>query len=429
MTDSFALRLDDRATAISLCALFAFVAMAIVFGHRGVAPAIMLMGLVTAARPKVWVDGWRTFGWPLRPDRPSAVASAATFAFVLWIAATDIWSPTLGGWRLALNVLVPILCAGALCWLAGELTLSWRRRVAAGFAAMTAFAGALLLIEGLGSGSLRAVVPPTDESPGRIRDMIALGRGMTALAPMVPPAAIIVWVLTGSRLAGFALAAGVFAGSLTLPIAANVLALIVGAAAFVAGLLLGRRTPVALTLAVLASIAAALTLAPSIPPLPTGSILANVTPLSWSQRTIIWRETARRAEECQPYGCGAEFARAIHAEGVMTAAPGSSVPLSVMPTHPHNVPLEIWLELGAVGIALLLCMLIAAGWAWSQIITPSLIQASVAAVTMIGVTSFLVEASVWQVWRLSALGLGGFGCTLAAALLADARPPRQSREH
>ncbi len=424
MTNRLALRLDDRATAISLSALCAFIALAVVFSHRGVAPAIMLMGLVVAARPKLWADGWRSFGWPVRPDHPSTVAGAATFIFVLWIAATDIWSPTLGGWRLALNILVPILCAGALCWLAGELAPNWRRRVAAAFAAMTALASVLLLIEGIGSGSLRAIVPPADESPGRIRDMIALGRGMTALAPMVPPATVIVWVLTGSRLAAFGLAAVALAGSLTLPIAANVLAFIVGAAAFVAGFLLGRRTPMALTLAVLMSIAAGLTLAPSIPTPPTGSILASVTPLSWSQRTIIWRETARRAAECQPFGCGAEFARAIHAEGVMTAAPGSAVPLPVMPTHPHNVPLEIWLELGAVGIALLISMVLAAGWAWSRAVTPSLIQGSVAAVVMIGVTSFLVEASVWQVWRLSAIGLGGFGCALAAALLADGRSPR-----
>lgn len=421
MGGSIALRLDDPVMARTLLALFALTALAIVFAHRGVAPAFMLMALMAAMRSRLWVDGWRAFGWPLRLDRPSTLLGATAAAFVAWIAATDFWSPVDGGWRLALNILAPILCAGAMCWLAGNLADRSLRRVASGFAAMVVVASSLVVFEGVSVGALRAIVPPVDTSPDRVRDFISLGRGVTALAPMTPPAALIVWRLTGSRLAAVALAASVFAGAVMLAIAANVVALIVGAAAFGAGLALGRLAPLAMTICAIASVMGGAFVSPAISPLADGSVLEAVAPPSWTQRTIIWREAARRAEDCQPFGCGAEYARAIHAEGGMVEMPGSPIPLPVMPTHPHNVALEIWLELGAVGLALFILMLLAAGWAWSRLGAPPLVQASVAAVVAIGVVSFLVEASFWQVWRLCALGFGAFGCALAAGLLAHHR--------
>ena len=100
----------------------------------------------------------------------------------------------------------------------------------------------------------------------------------------------------------------------------------------------------------------------------------------------------------------------------MVDVPGAPVLLSVSPNHPHNVFLQIWLELGLPGVAA------TAAFIWfglSALMRAQLsraVGAASAGAFVAIVVSVMVEGSLWQVWRLAAMALAASGVALAHML-------------
>lgn len=399
-------RLVDGAFIIGFAA-FAWLA---VFGHRGVAPATGLMALAAIRRPdfrraaRTLLDQGR-----FSPD-PTAIALIAMCGFSVWIAITAFWSPIAGAEWLGLTILASAIAAAALVFEGLYAAPKRARRLAALYAAAVGVAAAALMFEGLSGGYLRSIIPPTDESPLRWRDMTALGRGVTAVAPLVFPAAALLRALTGSWSVAFTPAIAAFVAAIQFSIFANVVAIAAGALVFAAALARPRL--------VLKIVGAAFLFALLVSPFVAGALRAesileggaDAIDLSWAQRVIVWREAGALAiEQCFPLGCGADFARALSAQGETIEIGASGIALPQMPIHPHNLFIQIWLELGLPGVAAFGFAMFAVLWALLRVRLDSATSAAITAALSAAFISVMFEASLWQVWRLAVFALAAFG--------------------
>jgi hypothetical protein len=401
----------DRVAMAALAALIALAPLVFVFAHRGVAPLALALGAVVAARAPVWRAGVPRFLTRPDPGDPLARAGLAFLAFCLWASATAFWSPSPYAWRLSLGVLAPALAAGALVFEISRRPASEARLLAAVAEATIFAAVALLLFEALTGGFLRSVTPPADASGDRRIDMVALGRGMTALTTAFFGGVYLAVARGRSRWLLAALFAAAYVAAARFTIFANEFALAAGAATGLAALRAPRATVVALAGAGLVLLAAA----PLAARLPVNDIFAALpegAPVSWLQRLAIWKSAGAAAIDCLPWGCGAEYARSWSAAGA--TAPAAGVELPLLPIHPHDAFIEVWLELGVPGAALL-ALAIAFG---AQALLAAKLDRGALAATAACAAAFLVEClvelSIWQVWRLSALALAATLIALGA---------------
>lgn len=143
-----------------------------------------------------------------------------------------------------------------------------------------------------------------------------------------------------------------------------------------------------------ASIAALVLLAPL---LASHSALERVAErrdvsVSIYHRAAIWQFVAQRIAEKPVLGWGLHAARSM---------PGAQATISrgaeLIPLHPHNGPLQVWLELGAIG-----ALIGAALLAWLGLNVASAAQAAALAAAF---TVASVSFGLWQGWWMAALWL------------------------
>ena len=396
----------DRVSIAFLLLLFTLLPLTVVFGHRGIAPWLLLAALPAFARGDFWQSA---FGQLFdAPDirRPFFACFVAILLFCFWIFLSAFWSPR-HQFSLIFYVLGPVFVGGSVVWFSSRLPPLWAHRLSVGFVLSLAAGAGVLFFEGLTGGFLRGLVPPEGMS-----DQISLGRGVTAIAPALFPAAAITAMLAG-RPAGYALIALGFAAALANGIDANVSSMLIGVIFGILALLKPRQI---VTFVGILIIFITLTV-PLYVFLPVDSILQNfgeIVPPSWLHRIAVWQSVAARVLEGLPFGFGAEFARAwSQSTPPMIAIPGVSVPISLMPTHPHNVFLQIWLELGLPGVMFLTAAIFFGLHALRDAGLPRATMVGVAGAAGCILSSFLVEGSLWQVWRLAAIALAAMGAALA----------------
>ena len=114
-------------------------------------------------------------------------------------------------------------------------------------------------------------------------------------------------------------------------------------------------------------------------------------------RIGIWHEAARLIALKPLFGHGFDSARALSAQA--STIPGT--PWPALPLHPHNGFLQIWLELGGVGIAMTIALLAAAARAWWPMTArPMHLAVSLATLTSTAVIA-LISFGLWQYWWLA----------------------------
>ncbi len=411
----------DRASRYLLYGLFILLPLTVVFGHRGIAPWLLLASLPAFARGDFWQSAFGVLFDTPNMRNPFFAGFVAITGFCLWIFISGFWSP-IHQHRLFLNVAAPILVGGSVIWYALNLPRHWTYRLATAFALAVAGGMFVLAIEGVTDGFLRGVLPPNDPSADGSRDIIALGRGVTALVPALFPAALIVSMIWSRAAALGLLALGVIA-AFSNDVAANAVAIGAGFTAaiiaFKAPLASLRMAPIGIiALLVITPIAAALIPVEAIFETVNAQMPDAIQPQfsSWLHRLAVWNSAALRITEGLPFGYGADFARAWKETAATIEVPGSAMPLSVMPTHPHNVFLQIWLELGLPGVAAFGLFIYFGGTILQRASLPTPnVSAFLGAVAAI-IISVLVEGSLWQVWRLAAMALAGMGIALSYSL-------------
>ncbi len=375
--------------------------VAVIFTHRAIAPAIIVAGLAVALRYDLFRRGSAYFLDRGYWREPLVLAGLFYLGFCIWIGVTGFWAPRAGTAQLALGALAPVLAGGAAVWLALAAEAAVIRRWSKWILAAGVTAVALLLVEAATGGAIRHYIPYTDSSPDRVRDLIGLGRGTTIVVGVSTALVALAYDVTARRFLALILFAAMAIAAAAFPIKANVVALAFAGAAY----LIALKWPNGVLVALGALFASALLIALAAVFIPAERVIdvySSHLPASSAHRLVIWQNAAREALECLPWGCGADFARVIHQRGEQFDMASLAHPLSLLPTHPHSLFLQVWLELGLPGVLLFSA---ACSFALKALLAAPLsrLEKAAAAGAIAAFTvSALVEFSFWQVWRVSA---------------------------
>jgi O-antigen ligase len=375
------------------------------YANKGVAPLLLVLAAlalavlarqrrlgVIAAQPAFWLLG----------------------AIAAWAMLSSFWAADPGRAAIAaLAVGATFLAAMAVVAAAIEVDADWHGL--AGWQLAGLLLGALAILEYVNGHNVHAVAWRLMGQADQWRSAGA-NAGAVAMLLLFWPAAIAAW-RKGWRWGALA-ALGLAALAVTLAdsIAAK-LAFAAGVAAFAAVYWGGRRAMMAIALAAAVAVVTAPGLALL---LPAPEVVMAQTELSehargsGSHRLAIWRFSAERVLEKPLLGWGMDAARAI--PGGKGAVYGKA---EAMPLHPHNVALQTWLELGAVGAALLALLLAHIGQAIARMKTSPLVQGAAAANFVSALVVLSLSWGIWQKWWLALLGI------VAALTVAVGRDERK----
>ncbi len=393
-------------------ALFA-APVAVVLQNRAVAPIALLgfLGAVILA----WRGGWR----PSRGLVAGPVLPA--FALLAWMAAAAAWAIE------PARALDTTLRVGAMVALAALAAHAAPRVPALPLVAGVALGLAMSGFDAAAGNGLRALVRGIAEPPPQLA--FGLKNAAAVLALLLPLA---VAALPDRRLAlGLALAGG--AVVLVLPGESAKIAVLAGLGAAAAARRFPRGVPLALGGALAVGILASPVLATAV--LRPG-LDASAWPGSAAHRLMVWDFAASRIAEAPLFGHGAEASRALPGG---RDAPGAErlerfglgggraaewiARSEILPLHPHNLALQVWLELGAVGGALAAWLAWALGAAAARGPNPAGAAGALAAGSVVAMLSY----GAWQHWWVAALALAAVAAARLSGLPPSGLPPSGHR--
>ncbi|MDP1910661.1 MAG: O-antigen ligase family protein [Hyphomicrobium sp.] len=355
--------------------------------------------------------------------------AAAAAAFIAYALLTAVWSRTPAHTAYAILPLAGITIGG-LVVLASILRLDDddRRIVAKGLFVAGVVGFSFLLFERLTDiATLRWVWGMLGRPPIPIEHApLHLNRAMTVAALMAWPWAAVALRWHSLR-AGFATLAIGCAVVLTADATAPVAAIAMGVLVAIAAWIVPRLVPYAFG----AALAVGVLMGPLIPglfphPLKESAKVAFMSN-SAIHRLFIWRATADLIRERPILGYGFDTSRSFYGHNdtvpiqMRPDDPKRTYELNFepIPLHPHNMVLQVWLELGAVGalfmLAVLLSIVVAIARSGLERVEKSLCFGFFASALVIAVVSF----GAWQAWWLSALWL--CGALTAGAVLTPLR--------
>ncbi|MEM8935834.1 MAG: O-antigen ligase family protein [Pseudomonadota bacterium] len=422
----------DRMSRRLFYSLFFTLPLTAVFGHKGVAPWLLIASLPAFVRGDFWQSVFGELFDKADIREPAFAAFLAISFFCFWILLSGIWSPK-HHYALFSYVLAPALIGGSVVWYSLNLPGEWTYRLSAAFALSIVGGMIVLSFEGVTDGFLRRVLPPDEPGQSLARDLAGLGRGVTALAPALFPAAIIARTLWGRAAAAGILLFGVLA-AFSNNITANAVAIALGLCVSLIAIRAPRRT---LTAVVWLALGLLVTSPLLFAFLPVEAILETarneLSPTtqqfvsSWLHRLVAWQAISTRIIEGLPFGFGADFTRMWSLEAGMMTLPGAPGPVLAMTVHPHNIFLQIWLELGLPGV---IAFGIAMYMSLKTLINaapPAPVFAAAAGALAAILVSIMVEGSLWEVWRIAAMALAAMGVALCAALFEKLRVTPRGR--
>ncbi|MBM3516977.1 MAG: O-antigen ligase family protein [Alphaproteobacteria bacterium] len=304
-----------------------------VLASRGTVPLLgVLAVLCLTARPVR-----QRLGTLVREPLGATLAS-----FLVWALATTSWSPERAHGQSVVLSAALLALAGLVSTLAARtVPVRGARLAAGGLVWGAALLLALTAIELMSGSALLGLARALVGASGAVT--VNSINPATAILALLAVAALPVLARRSGGLAVLFLLA-VLAVLALAPMAAAAIAAALGA--LVAALAL--RAPRATTGFVLAVILLALLGAPLLRSLvdPDAAWIGEL-PASWRHRVLMWQFVAERIAERPWFGWGFDAARGI---------PGGDAELFVgaltVPLHPHNLALQVWLELGAVGAVL-----------------------------------------------------------------------------
>ncbi len=366
-----------------------------------VAPRALAILLPLAAMAAVYA-GWRS---DVRP-RFVATLSLLIAACALWAAASALWAeqPRLV-WSALAQFTVMSLAGLALMSLDHALDAKARRDIETGLLAGVAIAWLLLAAE-WASGlllerSIAARFFVREAYPAFI-----FNRGAAMLALLAWPAALI----ASRRFGPWSGVATVLAIVVLLTQFESMAALLGLAGGGIVALCALRR-PRATALALAVVLAAGTFAAPWIVRVPTGEVVAarGDVSISITHRIKIWRFVSDAIAERAALGWGLNAARELPGR----LAPGGEMRIAASTEesslHPHNVFLQVWVELGVVGAALLTLLLLHAVRAAHRLAGPDGGGRNEAAMALGTLTAGCLVAAtgygIWQAWWLAGLWL------------------------
>ena len=381
--------------------------LAVVLQSKAMAPIALVALALTV------IASWRR---DHRLPWPGGAAVAAGLALGLWGAFSAAWAIEPGraltsGLSLAAMTLLAAAAADALARddAATRRPMVWM--LAFGLVLGLGAAG----IDSMTGNAIRAGVRGLSEIPMTLAfGLKPAGSVMALLLPLavtlpMPALSRITFLLTG------AVMLAVLPGD-TAKIAA-VIGLLAAGAASLAPHVVPRLLGAGLGLLILAMPL----LVAAIPALPVERL-----PTSALHRMLIWDFTAERIAERPLLGWGMEASRTVPGgRGQPEAAaldrmrvtdPGqrrwfAEPHVQILPLHPHNGALQLWLELGAVGAAIMALLAWFLGVAAARAPSPAAATGALASAAVTAMLSF----GAWQAWWVAAMLLAAAACAALPA--------------
>ena len=314
-----------------------------------------------------------------------------------WSGATTFWALQMrdswDGWTSLTLLFVAIV----VTWGAAQQLSGAERQQIGKWAVWGLWAAlALLAIELLFDMPLARIfrsypggLPPTPET--------IFNASLGMVAAMLWPSVVWLWQ-AGQRLPAVFTVLAAFAVVFMGEGASAQLALVVASAVFFLIQVTGRKGLTVLAAAVTIGVL----IAPILPlkVISTEQIEASYPGLKHSalHRIKIWEFAAERISEKPFIGWGLDSSRNI--PGGNQIITGTE---TYMPLHPHNGVLQVWLELGAVGAALLAALLLICLMGLRKSGTPD--RAGGTAALMGVLTILCLSFGIWQNWWVATLGL------------------------
>jgi len=388
--------------AFPIAVALAVAPLAVVLQSKAMAP-IGLAGLAVA----VIAHLRNTRSLP-RPRGPAAMAG---IALGLWAATTALWAIEPGralGAGLSLAGMA-LLAAGAATAVR-DIEEAARRRLVLALGAGLALGLAAAAADALTGHAIRAGVRGLREVPATL--VFGLKPAGSVMALLLPFAVALPWPVLPRALLLIAGAAVLVA----LPGDTAKIAALLGLAAAGATALAPRLAPRLLGAGLAAVVLVMPLLVAAIPSFPVERL-----PASALHRMLIWDFTAARIAERPVLGWGMESSRTI--PGGRDNPPAETLArmrvtdpallrwfaapqVQILPLHPHNGALQVWLELGGIGA------LIAAALAWLLGVAAARAPCPPAAAGVLasaGVTAML-SFGAWQAWWVAAMLLAATAC-------------------
>lgn len=348
----------------------------------------------------------------LRKDPPWEALLAALF--VGWAALSWTWSPYDRPDQ-AFKLIAGIPLYAAMAFAIANLQGRWRARAEAMFLFIAFMASIYLftefvnegeatlaykiLIEGAPAGALH-----TTNEVNR-----SLGHGGLLAILFAGPAAALAW-RGGGPLIGLLLLAITGMMSLGFELEVNTVAFIAAAGAAA----LAYAWPRGALSAIFGGMAGAFIVVPLTLPSVAGALPESIRarlPESWEIRLEIWRFTGDLLSARPWTGWGLDAGRVIEGEAEIRGTVQQLLPL-----HPHNAPLQVWMETGAFGAILIAFALVMMGGRIAGAPLLSRLQAASIAWVAIAYFCFIFFSyGIWQEWHAAALALAVAGTTFLSA--------------
>jgi len=373
-------------TAWVLTVAFALAGPVVSMAPLGMAPLTIAGALIAVVTERIWGRRWPS---------PRLLASVLVAVLIAWCALTLIWDikPPDGARKLIDLVLV----LGALLGYLGLAPLAdneQKRRLSLALVGGVAIGLILLCIEtGLDFPIFRAIFGNGDP---RLIDGVQAKRATDALPLAVWPAALAL-VRLGKKWFGVALVV-VFTGTCAVLTASSAT---LGMAVSLAILVLGVASPLwTRRLVALAVVLAFVLVVPaSIYAYREGASTSHMVKNSGRHRMEIWDFAARKTLDRPLFGHGFNASRFVPNDGEVSQFRGPGYP--IIPLHPHNALLQIWLELGVVGVAIATALLLTALNAigrWPPLSARFALAGYAAGLVVAG-----LAFGIWQTWWMATL--------------------------
>jgi O-antigen ligase len=380
-----------------------FSGVAAIAGGLPLPPFIALGGII--AMP------WRPI-LAMRKDPPWEALLAVLF--VGWAALSWTWSPyDQPDQAIKLLVGLPLYAAFALA--VSRLQGKWRARAEAAFIFMAFMASLYLFTEYVNGGeatlAYKVVVEGAIAGDQHTINEVnrSLGHGALLAILFAGPAAALAW-REGGPLIGLLLLVLTGMMSLGFGLQVNAVAFMFATIAAV----LAYHWPRGTLSAIFGGMAGAFIVVPLTLPSIAGALpeaIRSRLPESWEIRLEIWRFTGDRLSERPWLGWGLDAGRVIDAEAEIRGTTQQLLPL-----HPHNAPLQVWLETGAFGAILLAFALVMMGGRIAGAPLLSRLQASaIAWVAMAYFCFIFFSYGIWQEWHAAALAVAIAGASFLSA--------------
>jgi O-antigen ligase len=322
-----------------LIVLFAVLMPALgVVASKGIAAAVVVAGAAGFAL-------WAKEGFARIPIPRSLIVALSALA--AWAAITAVWAPHPSGALLLVGALVVLSFAGVgLSYAAARLDEAHRRRTGG-----LLLVGMSLGLAALGTGYAYANATGRSLWGTFFSDpLTTLNNGAVVISLLAWPASAALWRQGRARI--IVMAAALFIGLAFLSSGAALLAAVCGLAAFAVVWLFGRRGAWVLAALVFAATLTAPALVSNPLSIRAGEKFATSLPPSSQHRLTMWAYAVEKIAVKPTWGWGMDASRAIPQED-RRLAPN----MEIMPLHPHNAFLQVRLELGLPGAALVAAIL------------------------------------------------------------------------